>query len=115
MILEKLETDFFLGKQADEIEKLLRRNRAGAFFFHLRFAGGADAQLEVGGGDRQAVSLRFEKKIREDGDCGLALDDALRQLELSEKVELLHAEFHVGLSSRLAVASVTCFRFRLMV
>jgi hypothetical protein len=32
----------------------------GAFFFYFRFAGRANTQLEIRGGDRQPITLRFE-------------------------------------------------------
>ena len=47
VVLEKLESNFFVGKQTHQLEQLFRRDRAGAFLFHLRFARRANAQFKV--------------------------------------------------------------------
>ena len=82
VIFQQLEADFAFGQQAHELEKFFCRNGAGAFFFHFGFAGCADAQLKIGGRDREAVALGLAKKIRENRNRRLALDDALRQAQV---------------------------------
>src|SRR4029077_10273891 len=94
VVLELLQADLALGKKADKLEKFLRRDRRRAILLDLGLAGGADGELEVGGGDGEAAALRFAEKVRENGDGGLALDDALGQRKLVEKLVPLYAEFH---------------------
>ena len=110
MIFQQLETNFFVGKQAHQFEKFFRRNGAGAFFLHFRFAGGADAQFEIGGRDGEAVSLGLAEEIRENGNGRLALDDSLGERELVEQVKFLYAKFHRVKSSQfLGAATVLLF------
>src|SRR5271156_1634121 len=52
-------------------------------------------ELEIGGRDGEAAAFGFDQKIREDGNGGLALDDALRQFEFVEQVRSFYAEFHL--------------------
>ena len=65
MIFQQLETNFLIGQQAHQLEEFFRRDGAGAFFFDLGFAGCADAQLEIRGGDGEAIALRFTEEVRQ--------------------------------------------------
>ena len=102
MIFEELEFHFSFGEQAQQLEKFLGRDGAGAFFFYFGIAGGADAEFQIGGRDGEAVAFRLHQKIREDGNGGLALDDALRQFELVEQVRSFYAEFHLRRPSQFS-------------
>ena len=102
MIFQELEFHFAFGQQAQQLEKFLGGDRAGAFFFYLGVAGRADAEFQIGGGDGEAAAFRFHQKIREDGNGGLALDDALRQFEFVQQVRSFYAEFHLGQPSQFS-------------
>ena len=57
VIFEQLEANFAFGQQAHQFQQFLGGNGARAFLFYFRFAGGADAQFQIGGGEREAVAL----------------------------------------------------------
>src|SRR5260370_31409264 len=94
MISEQLDLDVAFGKQAHEFEQFFRRDGAGAFFFNLRFAGSADAELEIGGGNVEASAFRLDKKIGEDGNGGLTFDHTLRGAKFIQQRGFCDAEFH---------------------
>src|SRR5579863_234184 len=94
VVLKNLELDFLVGQQAHQLEQLLRRNGAAAFLLDFGLTGSAYAEFEIGGGQKKFVALALNEKVGENGDSGLALDDALRQFELLQQVILLDAEFH---------------------
>ena len=55
MVLQQLDGDVAVGQQFDVVVELARRNGARAFALHLGRAGGAQAEIEIGGGDGQPV------------------------------------------------------------
>src|SRR5262249_28435530 len=82
LVFQQFESNLFFREKTHEFEKLLSRNRPGAISLDFDFAGRADAQLEVSRRNREAVALRFAKKIGEDGDGRLAFDNTLSEAEL---------------------------------
>jgi len=103
VILEQPELDFTFGKQAHELEKFFRRDGAGAFLFHLGVARGADAELEVGGGDVELVALGFNQQVGQNRDRRFAFDDTLRGAEFVQQRRFGYAEFH-----RLVILACGC-------
>ena len=94
MILKQPETNFAFWQEPHEFEKLFCRDRSGAFFFYLRFAGGSDGQFEVGGRQRDVIAGGFAQDVAENWNRRFSLDNSLRQAKLLEQVKLLHTEFH---------------------
>src|SRR5260370_10722241 len=94
MISDQLDIDVAFGNHAHEFAQFCRRDGAGAFFFNLRFAGSADAELDMGGGNVEAAAFRIDKKIGEDGNGGLTLDHTLRGAKFIQQRGFCDAEFH---------------------
>src|SRR5712692_3442683 len=94
VVFEQLEADLLVRQQAHQLEQFFSRNRGGAVFLDLGFARCADAQLEIGGRNRQPAALGLTEQVRQDGDGGLALHHALRQAQFVEQIKLFYAEFH---------------------
>ena len=49
------------GQQLHVVVQLARGDGAGAFLFDLGVAGGAQAEIKIGGGQRQLVAGSFER------------------------------------------------------
>src|SRR5208282_3377802 len=65
MIFEQLDGDFGVGQEFYVVVKLAGGNGAGAFFFYFGTTRSAQAQVEVGGSDGQAVAGGFHRhKVR---------------------------------------------------
>ena len=94
VVLKQLDGHVAVAEEADVVVELARGDGAGAGLFDLGGAGGADALIEVGGGDDDAVAVGFEQEVGEDGDGGFALDDALRGSELTQKILTADGDLH---------------------
>ena len=81
MVLQQLDADVAIAEQLYVVVKLAGGDGAGAIFFDRGGAAGAQAEVEVGGGDGQLAIGGLKKKIGQDGDGRLALDHALRRSE----------------------------------
>ena len=99
VIVHELDGDVTFGQEADVVVELAGGNGAGAGLFDLGDAAGAQALVEVGGGDGQLASLtflrRFKEEVGQDGDGGFALDDGLRGGELAEELGAGHGDLEV--------------------
>ncbi len=89
VVVHQLDGDVALGEQLDVVVELARGDGAGAGLFDLGRAAGAQALVEIGGGDGETAGVAFarggfKEEVREDGDGRLALDDALRGGELPQ-------------------------------
>ena len=73
MVLHELDGDVAVGQQLHVVEKLARRNGAGALFLHARRARRTQRKIKIGGRDGQAIAHGFEEKVRQDRDGRLAL------------------------------------------
>ena len=60
MVLQQLDGDIAVGQQFDVVVQLAGGNGAGAFALHLGGARGAQAEIEIGGGDGQPVVRSLE-------------------------------------------------------
>ena len=60
VIFQQLDGDVGVGQQLHVVVKFARGDRAGAFFFYFGAARGAQAEIEVGRGERQAVPRGLE-------------------------------------------------------
>ena len=94
MVIHQLDADVAFGQQLHVVIKLARGDRAGARLLDLRRAGGAHALVQIGRRDREPVLVSLDKKVRQDGNGGLALDHALRSGELAEKILAADADLH---------------------
>ena len=93
VVLHQLDGDVAVGQQLDVVVKFARGNGAGAGLFDLGGAGSADALVQIGSGDGDAVVFCLDEKVRQDGDCCLALDDALRCCQLAQQILAADAYF----------------------
>jgi hypothetical protein len=58
---------------------------SSAFFLYLGFAGSANAELEIRGGDVEAVFFSLDQQVGKDRNSGLALHHALCGIELIQE------------------------------
>ena len=60
MIFQQLDRDVGVGQQFYVVVKFAGGDGAGAFFFYFGVARSAKAEVEIGGGERQAVAGGLE-------------------------------------------------------
>ncbi len=94
MIFQQLDGDVGVGQQLYVVVQLARGDGAGAFLFYLGVAGGAQAEVEVGGGERELVAGGFEEIVRQNRDRGLALDHALGGRQFAQKFRFADRDLH---------------------
>jgi hypothetical protein len=75
---------FSLTQKADEFQKFLGGDSAGAFFLDLGFTRGPDAKLQVRSGNGEAGAFGLDEQVGENRDGGLALNDTLRGVEFGK-------------------------------
>ncbi len=78
VVVHELDADIAVREQFDVVVELAGGDGAGAWLFDARGAGGADALVEVSGGDGEVLAGSFDEEVGEDGNGGSAFDDALR-------------------------------------
>src|SRR5450759_1266718 len=79
-----LDADLGLRKHADDLEKLLRRQRDFAALRHRRGALAAQRHLEVGGQESKLLALGLHQNVGEDGNRVVPLDDSLEELQFTQ-------------------------------
>src|SRR5437899_254421 len=86
----------FLGTRARKGLSALPLS-AGAFFLDARRARTADAQFQVGSGQRNAIVRGLQEHIRQDWNGGLFFHHTLRETQLTYQIALADGEFHFPL------------------
>src|ERR1019366_4083452 len=79
------EREFRRGQFADDAEKAARGERGGPSFDHLRIDRGANARVEVGGGDDELAVNGLYEGIAENGKRGPSADHVLDDLKTGEE------------------------------
>ena len=94
VVVEQLDGDVAIGQELDVVVELARGNGAGSGLLDLGGGAGADGLVEVGGGDVEPVALGLDEEVGENGNGGLALDDALRGGELLDQILTAYGNLH---------------------
>src|SRR6185369_3268396 len=90
------EVDDLTVERAHDVVELLRWDGVGAGLRHVGHAAAAEADLEVRSEDLEAVAVRPDEQMREEGDGRLRLDDAQAERELALELLLADGELHVA-------------------
>src|SRR4029434_7800388 len=74
--------------------QLLRRKRERTTLCNSRLTATSQCNFEIRGKHADLVALRLEQHVRENRDRVLPLDDALEELQFSQKLILPNDQFH---------------------
>jgi len=108
-VLVFFDPDVGLRQSLDDFVELLCRQRQRTALAHRRIAAAAQGDLEVGRQHPHFVAVGFDQHVGQNRNRVFPLDDALEQLQFSQKRILPDNEFH----RRVATSSgVLCPRLR---
>ncbi len=88
------EGEFGGGQFADDAEETAGGKRGRSAFDDFGFDGGADAGVEVGGGDDQFAIRGLNQSITQDGERGAGADNVLNSLKAGEERFARDDTFH---------------------
>ena len=96
VVLQQLDGDVAIAQQFHVVVEFARGDGTGAIFLDPGLTTGAQAQVQIRGGDSQLAVGGLKEKIGQNGDGRLAFDDALGRCEFLQQVGFTDRDLHGG-------------------